>query len=406
MHPLRTSPQRWPLLVVAAIERISDLGTQPGMPPELAHRVRLSNRVAVLVAVLLLPYLGLFAALGQLGNAVVQVLGICGLASVIVLNVLGRHGESRFLTLLIGNLLVLTMAARLGRSSGIHFYGFAAVIAPLFFYPRREWRAIAGFVSLTGAIMLWGHIAMGIQRPLSPLPDHLAEPFYMLSAAGGLATTFAFVLYFYSESSRLADSLRRATEQMKLLSETDELTQLANRRKISALMSQEWSRAARGNYPLAVVMIDVDYFKTFNDLYGHLVGDVALARIGIALRDAIHRPYDLAGRFGGEEFLLLLPESDAAGAQCVAERARLAVEKLAIPHAGNRASPWLTCSFGVSSLQPAHGGDPEMLQRLADDALYRAKELGRNRVVGAPLGDGAAGPSIANPAPEGGLAAV
>lgn len=399
MHRPRTSPQRWLSTAVAALDRVSDLGTRPGMAPELAHRVRLSNRVAVLVAVVLLPYLGFFAVLGQLGNAVVQVLGICGLSSVVALNALGRHGESRFLTLLIGNLLVLTMGMRLGRSSGIHFYGFAAVIAPLFFYSRREWRAIAGFVSLTGAIMLWGHIATGIQLPLNPLPAHLAEPFYILSAAGGLATTFAFVLYFYSESSRLADSLRRATEQMRLLSETDELTQLANRRKISALMSQEWSRAARGKYPLAVVMIDVDYFKSFNDLYGHLVGDVALARIGIALREATHRPYDLAGRFGGEEFLLLLPESDAAGAQCVAERARLAIEKLAIPHSDNRASPWLTCSFGVASLQPAHGGDPEMLQRLADDALYRAKELGRNQVVVAPGVDAAIGPVIANPEP-------
>lgn len=357
------------------------------MPAEQVHRVRLSNIVAAMVSLLLLPYMGFFAATGLTGNALIQVFGMCGLLGVIGLNALGWHRTARLLTLLVGNALVLVMAVRLGRASGIHFYGFAAVIAPLFFYSKRDWPIIAGCVSLTVAIMLWGHVALTSQLPYSPLPADIAEVFYILSAAGGLATTFAFVLYFYAESSRLADSLTAANAQMKQLSETDELTQLANRRKIGQITRQEWSRAVRGNYPLAVAMLDVDHFKSYNDLYGHLAGDLALARIAAALRSAIHRPYDLAGRLGGEEFLLLLPESDAAGAELVADRARRMVEALAIPHAGNSASAWLTCSVGVCSLRPVAGGDPDLLQRLADSALYRAKELGRNRVVVAKLED-------------------
>lgn len=170
------------------------------------------------------------------------------------------------------------------------------------------------------------------------------------------------------------ESLNRKLEALAM---TDPLTHLANRRSVFERFGGELERARRYGRPLAVAMVDVDYFKRFNDTEGHRCGDEALVRIGQALATGLRRS-DIVGRYGGEEFLILMPETSLAQARETVERLRLAVERLAVP--GAHGSRRLTMSAGVAAF-PEQGDSAEALVAAADARLYRAKEAGRNRVT-------------------------
>ena len=167
--------------------------------------------------------------------------------------------------------------------------------------------------------------------------------------------------------------------ELKALAERDGLTGLANRRFLDRHLEDEVARCARAQLPLSVVMIDVDHFKAFNDLHGHLAGDDCLKQIAQALAGVPRRPGDLAARYGGEEFCMVLPNTTAAGAVAVAERMRVLVSSQVIPDL-HTDSP-VTASFGVANAIPDNSNfDPAGLLRSADKALYHAKQAGRNRV--------------------------
>jgi two-component system, cell cycle response regulator len=175
----------------------------------------------------------------------------------------------------------------------------------------------------------------------------------------------------------LQADLVKAREALRDQATHDPLTGLWNRYALLEALEREHSRAAREGTPLAVIMLDLDYFKRVNDTYGHLAGDAVL-REAAGRMQAVVRSYDLVGRFGGEEFLIVLPGTSGANAAQLAERLRAALaqdpvrqELLRIP---------VTASFGVGAIGMAPGGDAQTLIRLADEALYRAKEKGRNRV--------------------------
>jgi diguanylate cyclase (GGDEF)-like protein len=176
------------------------------------------------------------------------------------------------------------------------------------------------------------------------------------------------------------NTLKRLEAELQRQSGQDFLTGLANRRRFDEVIQQEWGRARRDETSLAVLMIDVDYFKPYNDTYGHQVGDSCLQLVAKALGGVVHRPGDVAARYGGEEFVVILPKTDAAGAARVAEMMRAAVESLNIPHANSRASDRVTISVGAAAVVPQEKGDPAALIAAADQALYRAKREGRNRV--------------------------
>lgn len=188
------------------------------------------------------------------------------------------------------------------------------------------------------------------------------------------------------------DALEAANRTLEKQAMQDGLTGLANRRRLDVTLANEFSRATRSGALLAFVMLDVDLFKQYNDRYGHSAGDDCLRQLsGTILGLTPQRPGDLAARYGGEEIALVLPGADAAGALAVAERIRLAVLALALPHAGSRFGV-VTVSAGVAALVPQRGALPEQLVEAADRALYQAKEGGRNRVAGgAPSLAGAAG---------------
>jgi diguanylate cyclase (GGDEF)-like protein len=175
------------------------------------------------------------------------------------------------------------------------------------------------------------------------------------------------------------DALAQANERLEHLAQEDGLTGLANRRYFDARLLLAFEQAQQSRTPLAIVMVDVDEFKKYNDLYGHLEGDECLRRVAHALRSAAWRTADLAARYGGEEMVLLLSTTDAEGALEVAQRARLAVLDLQIPHAAS-ALGTVSISLGVAAWTPQPGGTPSELLRAADAALYLAKEEGRNTV--------------------------
>ncbi|MGI4975604.1 MAG: diguanylate cyclase [Janthinobacterium lividum] len=178
--------------------------------------------------------------------------------------------------------------------------------------------------------------------------------------------------------------LHTANNRLQRLVMQDGLTCIANRRCFDLTLQKELRRQARADLPLALLMVDVDHFKLFNDAYGHAAGDGCLRAIAGTMAGQMQRPADLVARFGGEEFGVILPDTDKAGALVMAERVRCAVRSLAIAHSGN-AGGIATISIGVAVVWPKRGDvSPEDLVALADGALYEAKHGGRNRAVLAP----------------------
>jgi diguanylate cyclase (GGDEF)-like protein len=173
--------------------------------------------------------------------------------------------------------------------------------------------------------------------------------------------------------------LERANTALALAAQTDGLTGVGNRRALDETLLREIGRAARRRTTVAVVMLDVDHFKLFNDRYGHLAGDECLRRVAGAVAGAALRAGDFVGRYGGEEFCLILPDTDSQGALHIAEQVRAAVEALAIPSARDGAP--VTVSLGVAARHVDSGMSHEALLAEADGALYLAKKAGRNRVA-------------------------
>jgi diguanylate cyclase (GGDEF)-like protein len=176
--------------------------------------------------------------------------------------------------------------------------------------------------------------------------------------------------------------LKQNRDELVRLARTDGLTGLYNRRTFDDLLMREWRRLARTAEPLAVIMMDVDHFKLYNDTYGHGGGDVCLQRVARAAIGSLQRPADVVARYGGEEFVALLPETKYDGAMAVAEAIRSAVASLEIPHASSKTAAHVTVSLGAACTIPVPDKDPASLLELADQQLYAAKAEGRNRAKG------------------------
>lgn len=174
--------------------------------------------------------------------------------------------------------------------------------------------------------------------------------------------------------------LEAMARRLEVLSNLDGLTGLPNRRFFDETSRQEWRRARRQEKPLALLMIDIDFFKNFNDAYGHLEGDACLRSVARAVREALKRPADVPARFGGEEFVALLPDTDLEGARNIAEDIANRVRRLAIPHETSSVCEVVTVSIGVAAGLPRESA-PNALLAAADQALYRAKSEGRNRIM-------------------------
>ena len=180
---------------------------------------------------------------------------------------------------------------------------------------------------------------------------------------------------------RMEAELEKANRELERLATIDGLTQVANWRRFNEYLQQAWNLLQREQNPLSLIMIDIDHFKLYNDVYGHLVGDDCLRTVAQAISTTVKRPADLVARYGGEEFAVLLPNTNAEGAVYLAEAIRNEVLRQKIVHARSPVNPHVTLSLGVSSKVPDSQGLPATLVETADQALYEAKKNGRNRVI-------------------------
>ncbi len=220
-----------------------------------------------------------------------------------------------------------------------------------------------------------------------PQPTDLRWLLWVLAAG---ALILAMVIWiarrFYRVNWRLRQQLeenRRLQDELRALTITDSVTGLHNRRHFDIVCATEWERARRDHRPLTVLFIDIDYFKAYNDCHGHRAGDDCLAAVAKAVGRSLQRPADLAARYGGDEFVVLLPDTDTDGALDVARRVLAAIAALDIPHGASRFGR-VTSSIGVAQLGSRPNHTSQELLEHADRALYAAKQAGRNRVMAAP----------------------
>jgi diguanylate cyclase (GGDEF)-like protein/PAS domain S-box-containing protein len=202
------------------------------------------------------------------------------------------------------------------------------------------------------------------------------------NAAGGVEALIGF-MFDISERKKTEEKLLVLQQELEALSFKDGLTGIANRRQFDASLEREWAQASRDHTPLSLLMLDVDLFKQYNDLYGHLQGDTCLITIAQALGQAAVRPRDVVARFGGEEFVILLPETDAQGAREVAERCQRLIAQQALEHTLSPHGQRVTLSIGVGTAIPDAAAQHSTLLQAVDRQLYAAKQQGRNRIEGA-----------------------
>ena len=183
-----------------------------------------------------------------------------------------------------------------------------------------------------------------------------------------------------TERIAVQSELQAANDELKKLSSLDGLTGVFNRRYFNERLREEWDKHALKNEPLSLIMLDIDYFKAYNDTYGHLGGDMGLKTVAATIRDSLDGPGRFVARYGGEEFGIVLPGTSREDAAALAESLRVRVERREIAHARSQVSRFLTISLGVATVVPAFGNDAESLVSAADKGLYEAKRT-RNRVV-------------------------
>lgn len=205
-----------------------------------------------------------------------------------------------------------------------------------------------------------------------------ATPFY------GLDRELIGIVIDFTDISGLKQTeiaLQEAYQELERLATVDSLTQVANRRRFDEHLIQEWNRLRRDQNPLSLILCDIDWFKLYNDTYGHQLGDNCLRAVSGAIRRNVRRPADLVARYGGEEFGIILPDTKAEDAVHVANMIREEVQQLKINHDTSPVSQYVTLSLGVACVVPCQESSPEALIEAADKALYEAKDKGRNTVI-------------------------
>ena len=272
----------------------------------------------------------------------------------------------------------------------------------------RFWPAVClGAVSMLAHSLLAWHLPDFTQGLLSVNTTLLAVVILLFTLYGNytLERDERIAYLLAQREKALQDALEASHEQLARLATTDALTEVANRRSADEYLEQSWQHAQARRLPMALVMVDIDHFKRYNDRYGHQAGDRCLQAVARALSSCSRRAGDLVARMGGEEFLVIMVDVDQGTALSVAQRMRDAVQALGLNHAGSNCAPVVTVSVGVSTARPGPDVTRAALMRAADEALYAAKASGRNRVCtlgrdGSHLCLDATGRAAAGPTPE------
>ena len=187
-------------------------------------------------------------------------------------------------------------------------------------------------------------------------------------------------MQYKNKLEKIQKLLLAANKELHEQAHRDSLTEIANRRQLDTTLQQELKRCARSRLSLSLILCDIDSFKLYNDTLGHQQGDQALKRVAKTLEENCQRPGDLAARYGGEEFAIILPATNKQEAFLFCQKLQLAIKRLAIKHPNSKVNPLLTLSFGIYSCQPNAHNVADHTLIMADKALYRAKQNGRNRI--------------------------
>ncbi|WP_022661385.1 GGDEF domain-containing response regulator [Paucidesulfovibrio longus] len=209
--------------------------------------------------------------------------------------------------------------------------------------------------------------------------DFITKPVHRVELRARVGSALRLKLEMDSRKAR-EHELERMTRELETLSSQDGLTGVANRRQFDKVLEQEWQRCARDSMPLTLLMIDIDFFKRYNDALGHIEGDKCLKKVAQAIQTAFRRPGDFLARYGGEEFAALLPDTSPEGGLKVAQSIRQELLDLALPHPDSSVSDLVTVSMGKATLVPRPDGDSSVLVAASDESLYQAKEAGRDRI--------------------------
>lgn len=219
-------------------------------------------------------------------------------------------------------------------------------------------------------------------RALTSSGDYvwIRDVVHVVRKGNGEVDSLIGFMFDISERKKTEQELLTLQKKLEELSFKDGLTGIANRRMFDSILETEWADARRNQSPVSLIMLDIDYFKQYNDEYGHIQGDICLTRVAGILNSASSRPRDFVARIGGEEFAIILPETDEASARKVAERCKSAIEQERIPHAKSGVSDFLTLSIGLATRVPAQTDKALSLVEQADKSLYQAKHQGRDRI--------------------------
>ncbi len=258
-------------------------------------------------------------------------------------------------------------------------------------FSRRPIKALARFVQAEVLVVpRTTLIVTAAQRAVHRSPELLYEPLVVEMEPGEYRLLDVHQLliaqsHIHALTVRLlrdsSQQLEKANRELQRLAVLDGLTQVANRRRFDESLQSEWQRLARDRVPLSLILCDIDFFKRYNDTYGHQAGDACLKQVATAIQTSLKRASDMVARYGGEEFAAILPNTDADGAECVARDIRAGVRALAIPHPTSGVSACVTLSLGVATMLVDPECPPSELVSVADAALYEAKSEGRDRYV-------------------------
>ena len=300
-------------------------------------------------------------------------------------SILNASPDDITITDLAGIIIMVSPAAKEVFGYESNFNGFIGMRLTDFIVPEDINRAKSNIMLMSQGGYSKPNEYRGVRKDKSIFNIEVNSGF--VSNANGQPTKMVFIVRDITERKLAEQQIKQLVKQLEierntaqLNSITDSLTGLANRRYFDEALIKEFYRLKRSESALSLIMLDIDYFKKFNDSYGHLAGDDCLRRIGTVLKTIVMRVPDIVARYGGEEFVVILPETEDKGAQALAERIRRAVEDLAIPHFSSHVADYITVSIGVVTIYTNGLSSPEQVVALADEALYVAKKGGRNRI--------------------------
>jgi len=290
----------------------------------------------------------------------------------------------------VAGLGILTMIAVLPQNTGRTYYaGLIMVLIASYTWLRVRlvWAASAGWLMVLGyQLVAIGMTDMSVDVIISNNFFLVGSNVLCMLACHSIERyarrDFLKARLLFDEQKVVAKTnakLASANEELEKLARVDGLTGIPNRREFDERLNAEWRRMGREGKPLALIMGDVDHFKQYNDTYGHQAGDECLVKVAGAIGSWARRPTDLAARYGGEEFALILADTDGKGAAFIAQSVCDSVRRLEIPHCNSSASEHVTLSLGVAVVLPGAERGHQSLIEMADNALYKAKESGRNR---------------------------